>query len=170
MNRIVASTFLSLYMVTASGDALDWLRRFGATSATDAARPGSLSDSEIARGLYQAPRQGLQQADAQLRQPGGFLDDSRVRIPLPDSLARIESALRAAGAERYANEFVATMNHAAEQAGGQARFRRQYAGQRQPGYRSLRDAKDPRRLVCHGRRRRKTYSPGSGGTQHGIAA
>ena len=39
-----------------------------------------------------------------------------MRIPLPESLKNVEDGLRAIGQERYADEFVATMNRAAERA------------------------------------------------------
>lgn len=120
MTRIVALALLGLYVTAAAADAMDWLRRFGGDAASQSQPASDLSEGEIARGLTQALRQGLERAVTQLSQPGGFLDDPKVKIPLPDSLARIESGLRAAGAERYADQFVATMNHAAEQAVGQA--------------------------------------------------
>ena len=47
---------------------------------------------------------------------GGFLDDSSVKIPMPESLRRIEKGLRDVGQGKVADEFVASMNHAAEQA------------------------------------------------------
>jgi hypothetical protein len=59
---------------------------------------------------------GLQGAVARLGHNGGFLTNLQVRIPLPEKLQKVESALRAVHQEKLADEFVATMNHAAEQA------------------------------------------------------
>ena len=51
-----------------------------------------------------------------LAHPGGFLDDKAVRIPLPKTLQRVEQGLRDVGEGKVADEFVASMNHAAEDA------------------------------------------------------
>jgi len=75
-----------------------------------------LSQQEIAAGLKQALGIGTQRAVEYLGQDGGFLNDAEVRIPLPGSLQQVERGLRAVGQEGLADEFIATMNHAAEQA------------------------------------------------------
>lgn len=119
MIRIVAFVLLGFSFHTASADAFEILKRLGGeASKSDSA--AALSDDEIARGLNEALRQGLQTAVSQLSESGGFLNNPKVKIPLPPSLQRVESALRTAGADRYADRFVETMNHAAEQAVGQA--------------------------------------------------
>lgn len=120
MGRIVASLILWVYSASAAADMFDWLRNLGGQTESAAQATTGLSESEIAGGLNQALRKGLDRAIQQLGQPGGFLDNPQVKIPLPESLRTIESGLRAAGAERYADQFVATMNHAAEQAVGEA--------------------------------------------------
>ena len=119
MIRIVALVMFGLVCTSVSADVLDWLRRFGG-EAPATQTGASLQESEIASALNQALAQGLQRAVTQLGRSGGFLDNPKVKIPLPPSLEHVESALRAAGAERYADRFVATMNHAAEQAVGEA--------------------------------------------------
>jgi hypothetical protein len=76
----------------------------------------ALSEETIAAGLKDALTVGVDRAVALLGQTGGFLDDPEVRIPLPDTLQSAEKALRAAGQGAIADEFVQTMNRAAEQA------------------------------------------------------
>lgn len=119
MVRIVALALLGAFCHGASADALDWLKRLGGEGSQPSAAQ-TLSEQEIARGLNEALRQGLQAAVSQLSQAGGFLNNPKVKIPLPPSLQRVESLLRSAGADRYADRFVETMNHAAEQAVGEA--------------------------------------------------
>jgi hypothetical protein len=80
----------------------------------------NLSQDEIAGGLKQALSVGVQRAVATLGKDGGFLNDAHVAIPMPDRLRTAERVLRAAGQDRLADEFIATMNHAAEQAVPQA--------------------------------------------------
>ncbi len=77
---------------------------------------GALSDDEIVRGLKEALSKGADRAIARLGRPGGYLDNVDVRIPLPEELQRIDKLLRTFRQDRYADEFVATMNRAAERA------------------------------------------------------
>ncbi len=78
--------------------------------------PAGLSQDEMVKGLQEALGKGLQQAIAGLGHDGGFLTNLNVKIPLPDKMQKVETALRAMKQEKLADEFVATMNHAAEQA------------------------------------------------------
>lgn len=77
---------------------------------------GGLSQSDIIAGLKAALVQGAERAVGALGQPDGFLGDARVRIPLPDTLEPLETALRTFGQGHYAEEFVLAMNRAAEAA------------------------------------------------------
>jgi hypothetical protein len=77
---------------------------------------GSLSHDQMVSGLKEALGQGMQQAVASLGRPDGFLHDPSVRIPMPENLQRVEKALRALRQDDLADEFVTTMNRAAEQA------------------------------------------------------
>lgn len=87
-----------------------------ATPATASVAPAALSQDEIVRGLKEALAKGAQGAVAKLGQDGGFLNNAAVKIPMPESLARIEKTLRNFGQDKYADQFVATMNKAAEKA------------------------------------------------------
>lgn len=75
-----------------------------------------LATEEIVRGLKEALAKGAQSAVADLGRDGGFLNNAAVKIPMPPSLGRVESALRALGQDRYADQFVTTINQAAEKA------------------------------------------------------
>lgn len=90
---------------------LDSLTGGGAPST-----PEALSNQDIAAGLKQALEQGARRAVEELGQTNGFLADARVKIPMPPELERVESALRTVKQDRYADEFVVTMNRAAESA------------------------------------------------------
>ena len=84
----------------------------------NAPRGGSpqVSNNDIAGGLKDALFQGVRRAVGDLGRENGFLDNARVRIPLPKNLQKTEKALRAVGQGRRVDEFVAAMNHAAEEA------------------------------------------------------
>ena len=75
-----------------------------------------LTNTEMVTGLKEALDKGTQFAVEKLGKPGGFLDNKKVRIPMPDSLTWVESSLRTVGQDELADEFIATMNQAAEQA------------------------------------------------------
>lgn len=76
----------------------------------------NLGSDQISAGLKEALGKGLEKAIAMLGQTNGFLTNLNVRIPLPQQLKFIEQGLVKIHEEKLADEFVATMNHAAEKA------------------------------------------------------
>ena len=81
-----------------------------------AAGLANLSNQEAGSGLKDALAQGSAAAIGKLGVENGFLNNDKVKIPLPDALKRVESGLRLMGMQRQADELVVAMNHAAEQA------------------------------------------------------
>jgi hypothetical protein len=77
---------------------------------------GQLSEAEIAAGLRQALDQGIGTAIRSLGREGGFLENPRVRIPMPEQFQSVEKVVRTVGRGDLADEFVLSMNRAAEQA------------------------------------------------------
>jgi hypothetical protein len=101
---------------------LDFLG-LGEKSSNSTALPAgvaSLSQDQVVQGLKEALSKGLQQAISQLGHEGGFLTNLDVKIPMPERLSTVEKTLRAIHEDKLADEFVQTMNHAAEQAVPQA--------------------------------------------------
>ncbi|WP_456417290.1 DUF4197 domain-containing protein [Thiolapillus sp.] len=80
------------------------------------AATAGLSQGQIGAGLKEALRIGAERAVAYLGKPGGFLDDSKVRIPLPGAVEKVASGLRTVGQGALVDEFETTMNQAAEAA------------------------------------------------------
>lgn len=76
----------------------------------------SVSNADISMGLKEAIIVGVRSAVDELGRENGFLDNDRVRIPLPNGLQRTERTLRALGQGRRVDEFIESMNHAAEKA------------------------------------------------------
>ena len=76
----------------------------------------SLSNADASAGLKKALDQGITQAVAKLGAPGGFLNDPKVKIPLPPKLAKAEGAMRMLGMGGQADALVTAMNRAAEAA------------------------------------------------------
>lgn len=81
----------------------------------------SLSNADAVSGLKDVLSQAGAKAIGELGVANGFLNNEKVRIPLPDSLQRIQSGLRMVGMQGQADELVNAMNHAAEQAVPEAR-------------------------------------------------
>ncbi|WP_374496096.1 DUF4197 domain-containing protein [Zoogloea sp.] len=75
-----------------------------------------LTDKDASGGLREALVQGAEKAVGQLGSDGGFLNNPKVKIGLPDSLAPLEGMLRTMGRGKDLDALVATMNKAAEQA------------------------------------------------------
>lgn len=81
---------------------------------------GDLSNKDASGGLKEALTQGATMAVASLGKTDGFLGNPKVKIPLPENLAKIESVMRTFGMGAQADELVTGMNRAAEQAVSQA--------------------------------------------------
>jgi len=86
------------------------------TAALPGALTASLSQDRVAQGLKEALGKGVQQAVSRLGHDGGFLTNPSVKIPMPEKLRTVEKTLRVLKQDKLADEFVTTMNHAAEQA------------------------------------------------------
>ena len=97
-------------------DALGFGKSSTNSSPVAATALSALSNDQVASGLKEALGNGLQHAVASLGHDGGFLTNLNVKIPMPEKLQTVEKTLRALRQDKLADEFVTTMNHAAEQA------------------------------------------------------
>ena len=113
---LFAPLLLGLLSVTAEAGWLDTLKKDITGSNAAPAGVTSLTQGEMYDGLKQALSKGVQQAVANLGHDGGYLNNLDVKIPVPDSLKRVQQAAHAVGQDKVVDEFIATMNHAAEQA------------------------------------------------------
>jgi len=66
--------------------------------------------------LRQALTQGAETSVASLAKKDGYMGNAKVRIPLPESLLKADSALRKLGMGRYSDDLITSMNRAAEAA------------------------------------------------------
>lgn len=118
--RIACALILTACAGTASADWWDRLLKqaseIPALPTAEVSAGKLLGEEEIARALKEALNNGARQAVAGLGREGGFLEHPRLRIPMPEQLGQVERALRAVKQERLADDFVASLNHAAERA------------------------------------------------------
>lgn len=77
---------------------------------------GSSHAADIAAGLTEALAVGADRVVEQLGSQDGFLNDPKVRIPLPGGLKQAQSALKLAGMSGLVDDLELRMNRAAEQA------------------------------------------------------
>lgn len=89
---------------------------FLVSSATLALSLGDISNKDAVGGLKEALSQGATKAVATLGKQDGFLGNPKVKIPLPESLEKVESLMRRFGKGQQADELVTSMNRAAESA------------------------------------------------------
>ena len=75
-----------------------------------------LSNTEASGGLKEALTQGVSKAVSMLGSTDGFLGNKEVKIPLPDSLKKIEKGMKLMGMGKQSDELVLKMNRAAEAA------------------------------------------------------
>lgn len=118
---------LTLICLLSNATQADWLddvkKKLGdvqSSPSTTSAVAAVLSDEDVARGLKEALSKGAQQAVANLGKDGGYLNNLDVKIPLPGELKKVEKLLRGLGQDKYMDQFVATLNQAAEKAVPQA--------------------------------------------------
>ena len=119
--RLVVISFAFFVTASARADWTDLLDKVPdsakqAVTSSKAASASGLSQTEIVAGLKEALDKATAAAVSQLGEAGGFLDNPQVRIPLPEQLDWVEKGLRKAGQEDLADDFITTMNRAAEEA------------------------------------------------------
>lgn len=82
---------------------------------------GELSLDDMGSAFKQALRIGSEKVTRRLGSKDGFNADAAVRIPLPPELGRVKKILSKIGMSRRVDEFVVTLNRAAEAATPKAR-------------------------------------------------
>lgn len=113
-----------LFLSAGTASLADWkntlLDTLGTKSTDNAAvtsrAVSELSNDEMIAGLKEALVKGTKAAVNQLGKEDGFLGNMDVKIPMPGMLRTVESSLRSMGQDAMADQFIETMNRAAEKA------------------------------------------------------
>ncbi len=79
-----------------------------------------LTSQEITDGLKQALTIGSQNASGSASKLDGYFKNPQLKIPFPPSAKKMESQLRSLGMNKQVDDFILTMNRAAEEAAKQA--------------------------------------------------
>ena len=124
MKKLIAVSALAVFMTQANALDLstlkDAIKSSGSTSSESAASStggvSSLTNSEASGGLKEALTQGVSKAVASLGATDGFFGNKDVKIPLPNSLKKIEKGMKFMGMGKQSDELILKMNRAAEAA------------------------------------------------------
>jgi hypothetical protein len=107
MNAKTVKRIIGSLLVAASGFAL---------TAAHAIDLSAISNQDASAGLKEALNKGSVAAVAKLGVQNGFLNNPKVKIPLPDGLKQAEKAMKLLGKQKQFDELVVSMNRAAEAA------------------------------------------------------
>ncbi len=99
-----------------SAGPLDILKSAIATTNATTRAISALPQEQVVDGLKEALAKGVERAVTSLGRTDGFLTNLNVKIPMPGKLQSVEKTLRVAGQGKLADDFIASMNRAAEQA------------------------------------------------------
>ena len=124
MRKLIAVSALAMFMTQANALDLstlkDAIKSSGSASSDNTASStggvSSLTNSEASSGLKEALTQGVGKAVASLGATDGFLGNKDVKIPLPNSLKKIEKGMKFMGMGKQSDELILKMNRAAEAA------------------------------------------------------
>jgi hypothetical protein len=109
-------------LVSAGQARADWFER-GAEALkglTGDGGPGGLSEARIVDGLKQALEVASREVVARVGQPGGYLRDPQIHIPLPGYLQQVRPTLAMLGMGNLLDEVETRLNRGAEQAAPEA--------------------------------------------------
>ena len=111
--------FTSVFMASAHG--FDWgrIERKAEDAYRGATSRGGLSNSEVIRGLKQALEIGARNAASRASKVNGYYKNPLLFIPFPPEAKQVKSVAEKVGMKKQVDEFVRTLNRAAEEAAKQ---------------------------------------------------
>ena len=131
--KILRMTLVCLVLIgtaVAAAAATNWLQKgtdalksldTGGEKNAASSLGANLPASDVIAGLKEALTVGSEQVVQQLGQTDGFYNDPQIRIPLPEKLATVKSALDKVGMGSFADDLELKLNRAAEAATPKAR-------------------------------------------------
>lgn len=124
MKKIIVASLFGAMAFQANAFDLDLkdlgevVKKVGKKSGSSSSSSGvsALSNEEASSGLKAALDQGVSKAVSMLGASNGFFGNKEVKIPLPDSLQKVQKGLKLIGKGDEADALVLKMNRAAEAA------------------------------------------------------
>ncbi|HEX6723462.1 MAG TPA: DUF4197 domain-containing protein [Burkholderiaceae bacterium] len=87
-----------------------------ATKGSTGAKAGTSDDKTNAAGIKEALAVGTERAVSSLSRVDGYFGNASVKIPMPSNLQKVADVARMAGYQKQVDEFILSMNRAAEAA------------------------------------------------------
>lgn len=97
------------------------VKKGGNTTTSGTSSVDALTDTEMSSGLKTALNQGVEKAVNSLGLVNGFFGNKEVKIPLPESLQKVEKGMKLIGMGKQSDDLVLKMNRAAEAAAPEAK-------------------------------------------------
>lgn len=120
MSRVIPYIVICLSLMSASTVQAGWFDRLSEMlnqgNGTENSGVLDISDAEITRAFKEALAMGSEKVVSQLSVIGGFNDDARIRIPLPEKLQQAKSLMQQVGMEKTLSDLELRLNRAAEDA------------------------------------------------------
>jgi len=113
---IISIFLLASVSIVHAGWFDDILRGVG----TGTSSKGEIDDSTIASGLKEALSIGTEKAVSSVSQVDGYFGNQMIKIMMPDKIQKVAEVLRQVGYQKEVDEFVLSMNRAAEKAAPKA--------------------------------------------------
>ncbi len=82
---------------------------------------GKLSTEEVGKGLKEALTKGVSRGSDEVSKQDGYFKNPAIKIPFPPEITQVESTLRKIGMGKQVDEFVLSLNRAAEDAAKEAK-------------------------------------------------
>ena len=124
IKSLICTLVMTLFFNSAAFAQMDWLKEKIGTITEDSAasiKQTSLSETEIGQGLKEALKIGINNAVSSVSTAGGYFNNENIKIPLPEKLKFLDSTLRRLNMGDKVDDFVLSMNQAAEAAAPAAR-------------------------------------------------
>ena len=122
MLKRLPSLFICLFIITNFSSQLnagfkDFVK--GAMKTIEGEK--GLTNDEIIKGLKEALEVGTKNAVQTVSKTDGYFNNPLIKIPLPENVQKVEKLLRTTGFSDQVDEFVLSMNRAAERAAPEAK-------------------------------------------------
>lgn len=127
MTYYTAGALLAIVLLTLPGTAsadFGWFKKtFQNVTENRMQEAGDvkLSDTKIGQGLREALKVGINNAVDKVGRTDGYLKNDTIKLRLPEKLRTLEKGLRVVGFDKEVDDFILSMNRAAESAAPQAR-------------------------------------------------
>lgn len=114
------SLSLILLFLIMSGSACAQIRLNNIIKGGSSGQSQGLSNDKIIKGLKEALNRGADLASGRASQLDGFYGNPLIKIPFPQEARQMEQTLRSVGMSKQVDDFIRTLNRAAEEAAKKA--------------------------------------------------